>query len=98
MASYKLEAEATRDLDTIWRYGAKTFGEAQADLYFMAFFDHFQILADRPLAYPAVDTIRKGYRRSVFQKHSIYYRITANHIVVSAILGRQNALSRFQSS
>ena len=33
----------------------REFGEVQADAYFNAFFERFELLADQPLAYPAIE-------------------------------------------
>ena len=96
MASYKFEDGAARDLDDIYRYGAKTFGETRADAFFMKFLDHFCELAARPLSCPVVLYLDGDYRRSVFQKHSSYYRLTDDGIQIAAIIGRQDTASRFQ--
>jgi toxin ParE1/3/4 len=54
-------------------------------------FDRFEEIAERPNSYPAVDHIRKGYRRSVCGVDSIYYRVDDNGIVeIMAILGSQD--------
>jgi toxin ParE1/3/4 len=47
-------------------------------------------LAENPRLWPAVDHIRPGYRRSVYGRHSIYYRIDPDAIVIVRILGQQD--------
>jgi toxin ParE1/3/4 len=49
----------------IYLYGWTNWGEAAADRYYDALYDRFEEIAKRPDFYPAVDHIRKGYRRSV---------------------------------
>ena len=49
-------------------------------------------IAERPNSYPAVDEIRKGYRRSVCGVDGIYYRVDNDGTVeIMAILGHQDA-------
>ena len=73
MGSYKLSENAKADLARIYRHGLREYGETQADNYYNAFFDRFEIIAEQPLLYQAIDDIREGYRRSVCGVDSIYY-------------------------
>ncbi len=91
MAAYKLAQAAKGDLQRIYAYGFEQWGEAAADSYYNALFDRFEELAERPYSYPAVEHIRKGYRRSVCGGDSIYYRVADDGIVeIMAILGNQD--------
>lgn len=90
MASYKLTENAELDLIRIHQRGVLKFGEQRADKYYWAFFDRFEQIAKQPMAYPAVDDIRPGYRRSVCGVDSIYYRIDGDQVVIAAILGQQD--------
>lgn len=65
MGKYKLSREAEADLIRIHQWGCREFGEAQADEYYFAFFEHFEQLASQPYLYPEVDDVREGYRRGV---------------------------------
>lgn len=89
MGSYRLSEDAKDDLIRIYHRGVREFGEEQAEAYFQAFFERFESLAAQPLAYPAVDDIRAGYRRSVCGADSIYYRIVGDCVEVMAIIGQQ---------
>jgi len=40
--------------------------------------------------YQAIDHIRQGYRHSVYQVHSIYYKIDRDFVLIVRILGREN--------
>ena len=75
MGTYRLTEDAKDDLIRIDQRGLREHGEVQADAYFNAFFERFELLADQPLAYPAVEDIRAGYRRRVCGVDSIYYRV-----------------------
>ncbi len=51
----------------------------------------FLKLAENPYLWQAVDSIRIGYRRSVYVSDSIYYRIDGNTVEIMRILGSQDA-------
>ena len=80
---YQLSEKARTDLYRLYQYGVLTFSLHQADNYFDGIISRFQELADNPQLYPKVDHIRKGYRRSVFGVHSIYYTILDDEILTS---------------
>ncbi len=90
MAEYRLSNEAKNDLIRIHQYGVKEFGAIQADNYFNAFFDYFDMIAERPYSYESVDHIREGYRRCVCGADSIYFRVNDRVIEIMAIIGRQD--------
>lgn len=94
MAEYRLSNVAKDDLIRIHRYGVKKFGMAQADKYFDAFFEYFEIIAQRPHSFESVDYIKKGYRRCVCGADSIYYRINDTMVEIMAIVGRQDLKTR----
>jgi len=84
-------ADVTGRLKGVWfTERLREFGEVQAEAYFNVFFERFEMLAEQPLAYPAVDEIRVGFRRSVCGADSIYYRVTGDTVEVMAIIGQQD--------
>ena len=95
MATYKLNQQAKTDLRKIYRYGLLEHGEKLADQYYAAFFKRFEEIAENPLFYPTVDSIRKGYRRSVCGIHAIYYRIKYDTVEIMRLLGRQDTKKLF---
>ena len=90
MATYRLTEDAKADLIRIYQRGLREFGEDQADDYYEAFFDRFELLAERPLSYPAVDDIMVGYRRSVCGSDSIYYQTRGETVEIMANIGQQD--------
>jgi len=96
MGEYELAPEAERDLLNIALHGIENFGFEQSELYRDGLKARFQEIADHPLRYPAVDQIRKGYRRSVFQSHAIYYRVDGQGIAIMRVLGRQDLATAFK--
>tara|TARA_R110002096_G_scaffold95853_4_gene214489 strand:- start:294 stop:467 length:174 start_codon:yes stop_codon:yes gene_type:complete len=51
------------DLIRIHSYGTQKFGSTQADKYFDDLFENFEIIAENPFSFEALDYIRIGYRR-----------------------------------
>jgi toxin ParE1/3/4 len=90
MAHYELTKAADQDFEHIFEFGINTFGLVQAMDYQQGMRKRFEELAEQPKLYQAIDHIRTGYRRSVYQSHSIYYKIVANSILIVRILGQQN--------
>jgi len=90
MAHYKLAPSAVKDFDVLYEFGIDNFGLDQANKYTERIEERFSILAKDPLLYPAVDYIRKGYRRSVCGAHSIYYKVMVDGVEIIRILGQQD--------
>ncbi len=90
MLNYKLSKEADDDLDRLFDYGIDQFGFEQARAYVNGMKERFSEMIETPLLWQAVDSIRTGYRRSVYESHSIYYRINYGEILIVRILGRQD--------
>lgn len=96
MANYRISNQAKEDLIRIHQYGLSMFGEAKADEYFNAFFVHFEIIADRPFAFEAIDHIAPGYRRCVCGVDSIFYRVENDQVEIMTIVGRQDVSELFK--
>ncbi len=90
MANYKLNEEAEDDIRQLYRYGILNFGLEEAGRYYDGLFERFEKLAENPYLFRVVDYIRTGYRRSVYRRHSIYYRVDAKTVQIMRILGRQD--------
>ena len=90
MSKYRLSFSAKEDLIRIYQYGFQKFGEKQADKYFESFFEYFDIIAERPESFEAVDFIKPGYRRCVCGVDSIYFKINEDIVEIMAIIGRQD--------
>lgn len=90
MSKYRLSNVAKEDLIRIHHYGTKKFGVKQADKYFDTFFDHFDLIAERPFSFEAVDYIKPGYRRCVCGVDSIFFRMNDEVVEIMTIIGRQD--------
>lgn len=96
MTSLKLRitALAAQDLDDLYTEGWIRWGEQQADRYYDGLLERFERIRENPLLYTPVDDIRPGYRRSVYEQHSIYYRVDGNAVEIHAVIKRQDLGSR----
>jgi toxin ParE1/3/4 len=90
MAEYRLSNAAKEDLIRIHQYGMLKFGEVQADKYLSLFFDYFELIAESPLAFEAVDFIKPNYRRCVCGVDSIFYRVENQCVEIISIVGKQD--------
>lgn len=90
MDKYRLSHVAKEDLIRIHQYGVKQFGIKQADKYFESFFEHFELIAENPLAFESVNYIKPGYRRCICGVDSIFYRINESVVEIITIIGRQD--------
>lgn len=90
MTEYRISNAAKEDLIRIHHFGVEKFGLIQADKYFDAFFDNFEIIAQRPFSFESVDYIKEGYRRCPCGSDTIYYRINDNMVEIMAIVGMQD--------
>ncbi|MDE0152945.1 MAG: type II toxin-antitoxin system RelE/ParE family toxin [Gammaproteobacteria bacterium] len=71
-------------------YGIDRFGLEQALAYYDTLQSRFDEIAEDPLRHPAVDHVRKGYRRSVCGSHSIYYRVDGQTVEIMRLLNRED--------
>jgi len=90
MANYRLSNEAKNDLIRIHQFGVKKFGLTQADKYFDAFFEYFEIIAERPYSFESVDYLKIGYRRCVCGVDSIFFKVNGDIVEIMAIVGGQD--------
>ncbi len=96
MSKYKLRVtkDAERDLDDVYSEGFVTLGEKQADRYYDGLLARFDRMCDNPMLDRVVDEIRVGYRRSIYEKHSIFFVIIEDTVEVRAVIKRQNITRR----
>lgn len=87
---YLLSITAEEDLIRIYHYGLKVFGSVQADKYLDKLYHCFDTIAERPFSFESVEDIRKGYRRCVCGRESIYFKHNKETVIIMAIVGRQN--------
>jgi toxin ParE1/3/4 len=86
MAEYRLSPAAENDLENIWRYTKKEWGDTQADHYLDLLTNAFATLSAAPKTAPACDYIRAGYRHQQVERHTVYFRIMDYGIAIIRIL------------
>ena len=90
MASYRLSKRADEDFESLYLFGLLNFGLIQADAYVDGLEERFEQIAAQPDLYPAIDHLKPGYRLSVYQSHSIYYRVDESGVLIIRILRNQD--------
>lgn len=90
MVSYRLSKRADEDFESIYLFGLQNFGLIQADAYADGLEERFEQIAAQPDLYPAIDGVKSGYRLSVYQSHSIYYRVEQTGVHIVRILRNQD--------
>lgn len=86
MADYVLSNQADEDLADIYLYSYGTFGEAQADVYFLALRDCLQMLANNPRIGRAADYLRPGLLWHRHARHVVFYLIEETGIFIVRVL------------
>ncbi len=71
-----------RILNRFYLFGLLNFGLIQADAYVDGLEERFEQIAAQPDLYPAIDHLKPGYRLSVYQSHSIYYRVDESGVLI----------------
>ncbi|MGH1355273.1 MAG: type II toxin-antitoxin system RelE/ParE family toxin [Thalassovita sp.] len=85
---------ADQDLDDLYTEGFTTWVEVQADSYYDGLLERFERICEHPKMHPAVEDIRAGYRRSVYEKHAIYYVIDGDAVEIRAVVKYQDVAGR----
>lgn len=89
MAEYRLTEKAAEDLNSIYIYTFQKFGELKADSYLMGLNEKLTELANNPELAVAVDDIREGYRKALYQMHAVYFLKQNSSILVVRVLHQQ---------
>jgi toxin ParE1/3/4 len=86
MADYVLSNTAEADLDGIYVYSFETFGETQADAYFLSLRDCLQTLAEKPRMGQSAKTLHAGLLCHRHARHIVYYLVEDGGIFVVRVL------------
>jgi toxin ParE1/3/4 len=76
MTGYLLSPAAVADLEQIWEYTARNWGEDQAARYTIGIRDACRALAEGHRQGRPIDDIRPGYRKLTVRSHVLFYRVT----------------------
>ena len=83
---YRLAPKAIEDMEGIWLYSFKRWGEDQAGRYTDGLIAGFEFLVQNPEAGMACDHIRLTYRRYLIKRHVAFYRVTRYGIKIVRVL------------
>jgi toxin ParE1/3/4 len=86
MAKYELSIAADRDLDEIYVYSYREFGEARADAYFLSLERCLEQLAEFPGIGQSIDQLRPGYLRFAHASHTVFFVKTDDGIRIIRVL------------
>ena len=98
MADYVLTERAADDLDEIYAYSFKNFGEAAADEHLLALHDCFRALAKGRLVGRSADDIQSGLYKHRLAKHVVFYLPDNGGILVVRTLHAAMDFSRHLDS
>lgn len=89
--AYQLTPLAERDLEDIWRFGASTWSENQADKYLDELLSVFELIARWPNFAPLRDIFEPPVHMHVHHQHVIIYNLSGDDVIIIRILGgKQN--------
>lgn len=83
---YLFKPRAEQDLEDIYDYTVKEFGEEQADLYFRNLFDKFQQLADTPGIARRRAEVRQGLKSYLVKAHIVFFRESDKGVLIVRVL------------
>jgi toxin ParE1/3/4 len=86
MSRYILSPQAETDLDQIWDFTVKRWGEKQAEDYIRLLVGAIETVGANPRRGRPCDEVRKGYRRYPAGSHIIFFRKVKGGIDVIRIL------------
>jgi toxin ParE1/3/4 len=88
MSDYTLSNKAAADLEDIYLFTRKTFGEAKADAYFSSLSDCLDLLAETPRLGHRAGHIVPELFCHLHASHLVFYMIEQNGIFIVRILHR----------
>jgi toxin ParE1/3/4 len=92
---YELSQAADSDLNDIYDYTAREFGDAQAEKYLTSFEAIFQNLCVHPALWRKRDDVRKGLRSISNESHTIFYRVLKDRIRIVRVMHGSRDVFRF---
>jgi toxin ParE1/3/4 len=82
---------ARNDLEEIYQYGLRQWGQAQSESYLATLKNQFWLLTQQPLMGTERTELLPGTRSLPVESHTLFYRVTANKVEIIRVLhGRQD--------
>ena len=92
---YELSQAADIDLDDIYDYTSREFGDAQAEKYLTSFDAIFQNLCVHTTLGRKRDDVRKGLKSISNESHTVFYRVLKDRIRIVRVLHGSRDVFRF---
>ncbi len=89
MGVYKLSSKAEIDLAAMYEFGIYKFGLSQAQRYFYAMHEAFEILSENMNLGRDASEFIEDLKRFSFKAHTIFYMHTASGIFILRILSQR---------
>lgn len=89
-----LSPRAKLDLNEIWDYTLLEWGAGQAERYVRELWSTLLTAASDPARAVAIGEVRKGYRKSRYGSHVIFFKVTGNGIDLVRILHQRMDFDR----
>ncbi len=86
MGNYALSGKADADLEAIAAYSLEQWGLARAERYMLALHRTFEMLAEFPDIGRDASGLWLGYRKMETANHSVFYRKTAQGVLIVRVL------------
>ena len=86
MTNYELSKKAESDITGILEYSYKEFGEKTALDYYLSLKKTFVLLSEQPQIGRDIKNIRAGYFCHEHAKHTIFYSLKENSILIIRVL------------
>ena len=93
-AGYALTPAAQADLEEIWDYSARRWGEAQAERYTRDIQTACQALVDGTIVGRSADDIRPGYSKIAVGSHVMYFLVRSGRVEIVRILHQRMNIER----
>lgn len=94
MGSYTLSGEADADIETIAEASLQQWGLVAAEKHILGLHAALQRLAEFPDLGRDASPIRSGYRRIEIASHSVFYRKTADGVLIVRVLHQRMDFGR----
>ncbi|UTA68430.1 type II toxin-antitoxin system RelE/ParE family toxin [Emticicia sp. 21SJ11W-3] len=80
MSEYRISQLAQQDLEDIWDYTIHEWSREQADKYIEGILASFNSIANGHAIGKPIDYVLPGYKKALYGKHYIFYRISSEGI------------------
>ena len=81
MSDFRITRLAQHDLEKIWEYAVHEWSLGQAEKYIDGLLSSFDAIGEGKLQGRAIDSVRKRYKKVLFEKHYVFFRLSQDKVV-----------------